>query len=76
MAKKKQSKAGSIREAIRVEVANRNLSGYRLVKMLDGQVSRTAIYRFLAGDGASTDVATAEKFLEVLDLRVVSNRSN
>lgn len=76
MAKTKTSrkKEGPIRAAIRAEVAARGLSGYRLVKMLDGEVSRTAVYRFLSGDGASTDVATAEKFVEVLDLRL--SRSN
>jgi hypothetical protein len=68
-----QRKDGPIRVAIRKAIKNRGLSGYRLVKMLDGKVSRTAVYRFLSEDGASTDVATAEKFVEVLGLRMVDS---
>jgi len=59
-----------IRDAIRAEVKRRKLTGYQLVESLRGKVSRTAVYRFLA-DGGTTDVATAEAFLGILDIRVV-----
>lgn len=65
----KKTKSGTIREAIRKEVAARGLTGYQMVEALRGKVSRTAVYRFLS-DGGTTDVATAEAFLEVLDLTV------
>lgn len=72
-AKNKARKDGPIRAAIRDAVDARGLSGYRLVQLLNGRVSRTAVYRFLSGDGASTDVATAEQFVEVLGLRLVES---
>lgn len=59
-----------IRDAIRKEIERRGLSGYAMVELLHGRVSRTAVYRFLS-DGGSTDVATAEAFLDVLKLRIV-----
>lgn len=63
---------GTIREAIRREIERRGLTGYRLVQLLEGKVSRTAVYRFLSTEGATMDVRTAEEFLKLLDLDVVS----
>jgi len=70
MAKTEKKKHG-IRDAVLRAVKEKGLSGYRLAQMLEGKVSRTAVYRFLS-DGANTDVSTAEAFLDVLDLAVVS----
>jgi len=76
MAKKIKAKAkksvggGVIRAAIVNEVKARGLTGYQMVGLLEGKVSRTAVYRFLS-DGGTTDIATAEAFFNVLDLTVV-----
>lgn len=72
MAKKKSKVKASpspIRDAIRAEIKARKLSGYQVAEALRGKVSRTAVYRFLA-DGGTTDVATAEAFMNYLDLRI------
>jgi len=71
---RKSQPSGTIRDAIRREIERRGLTGYRLVQMLEGRVSRTAVYRFLSTDGATMDVRTAEAFLEVLDLGVVPGK--
>jgi ribosome-binding protein aMBF1 (putative translation factor) len=71
MAADKQKHKSPIRDAIRKAIADQGLSGYRLAAMLDGKVSRTAVYRFI-GDGANTDVSTAEAFMEVLGLKLVA----
>ncbi len=67
--RKKKAKS-PIRDAIRAEVKRRKMTGYQMVEALAGKVSRTAVYRFLA-DGGTTDVATAEAFLDVLGIRFV-----
>lgn len=75
MARPRNPKAGgAIRDSIRREIERRGLTGYKLVQMLDGRVSRTAVYRFLSTDGATMDVRTAEAFLDVLNLGVVPSK--
>ena len=76
MAKKSKSKSrkksGSpIRDAIHAAVKAKQLKGSDLVDALEGRVSRTAVYRFLA-DGGTTDVETAEAFFDVLGLSVAT----
>ena len=67
--KKSVPKSGPIRAAIMAEIAKQELTGYRLVEMLKGKVSRTAVYRFIS-DGASCDVETAEEFFGVLGIKI------
>ena len=78
MAKKSRKKAskntrkkdpGPIRAAIMAEIEKQKLTGYRLVELLKGKVSRTAVYRFIS-DGASCDVETAEEFFGVLGIKI------
>lgn len=69
---KHKHKKNPIRSAILKAVEDRGLSGYRLAEMLKGRVSRTAVYRFIAGE-SNTDVSTAEAFAEVLGLELVES---
>lgn len=70
--RKKSPKASSpIRDAISKAFDRKNFTVYTFSRALEGKVSRTAVYRYFS-DGATTNVATIEAMMDLLDLKIVS----
>lgn len=67
------AKTQDIREIIKSEMGRRDLTAYKMWKLVEKHVSKTTVYNFLNGDAELT-TSTLEHFLRALEIDLSPRR--